>query len=574
MINLNERIIGLLTASKRLSPQDIEKALAVCTKENKGKLREVLVRMGLITEKELISLLSEELKIPFLNLSKYKIQAELAKELPEELARKHNIVPLSRIGDTLTLAMSDPSNIFAIDDISIVTNCKVECVISSEKDISDALDRLYAGERENIHAIAKEMSSEGDVSVVKSEEEADWVSSSAESTEAPIVKIVNLLLREALKRRASDIHIEPFEKEVRVRYRIDGNLEDVLKIPKKNQNAVVARLKILSRLDIAESRVPQDGRMKIKTRDKEVDFRVSVLPVHFGSKIVMRVLDKGNLSIGLTHLGFLPETLAALQSAIVKPFGMILMTGPTGSGKSTTLYSILSQLNTPEKNIVTIEDPIEYQVKGITQIQARPEVGLDFANGLRAVLRQSPDIVMVGEIRDSETSDIAIKASLTGQLVLSTLHTNDSAGAMTRLMDMGMEPFLIASSVILVAAQRLCRKVCSFCKQRTDIPKEVFDRLGISLNKIAPDPKSRVFLVGKGCPKCNQTGYFGRMGILETLVVDDEIREWVIKRASADEIKAGAVKKGMTTLREDAVKKFCQGLTTLEEVLRVTSEED
>lgn len=575
MINVNERILEILKTSQKISLADADKILASCAKEGKGKLREKLVRMGIVSEKEWVSLLSNELKIPFLNLSKYKLPAELVKILPEELARKHKMIPISKIGGTLTLALADPSNIFAIDDISILTSCKVECVISSEKDILDAVDRLYANERENIHSIAKEMDdSNVNAPLVKDGEEADGASAGAEGAEAPIVKIVDLILREALKKRASDIHIEPFEKYVRVRYRIDGDLEEILTIPKKNQNAVLARLKIMSKLDITESRIPQDGRMKIRLPGKEVDFRVSVLPVHFGSKVVMRILDKGNLTVGLDHLGFLPETLGAFKSAVVKPFGMILVTGPTGSGKSTTLYSILTQLNTPEKNIITIEDPIEYQVKGITQIHVRSEIGLDFAGGLRAILRQSPDIVMVGEIRDSETADIAIKASLTGQLVLSTLHTNDAAGAITRLMDMGIEPFLIASSVILVAAQRLCRKVCVSCKQKAEIPKDVFDRLGIPIDKICPDPKNRNFLTGKGCQKCNKTGYFGRMGVLETLLVDDPIRELIIRRASAHDIRALGIKKGMTTLREDALKKFCQGLTTLEEVMRATSEEE
>ncbi len=336
----------------------------------------------------------------------------------------------------------------------------------------------------------------------------------------------------------------------------------------------MTRLKIMSRLDITEHRVPQDGRFKVKLQDKEVDFRVSVLPVHFGNKIVMRILDKSAISFGLDKLGFLPETLEAFKSAVEKPFGMILITGPTGSGKSTTLYSILNQLNVPERNVITIEDPIEYQVRGITQIHARAEVGLDFANGLRAILRQSPDVVMVGEIRDSETADIAIKASLTGQLVLSTLHTNDASGAMTRLIDMKVEPFLIASSVILVAAQRLCRKICQNCKEKMDIPSEAFKKMGIDLDKLVPDSKNRNFFRGRGCDKCNNTGYRGRLAVLETLVVDDTIRDLIVKRVSSFEIKDYAVKNGMTTLREDAVKKFCQGVTTLDEVIRVTTEDE
>ncbi len=575
MANLTDRIITVLKETNRISQADIDKALTVYAKEGKGKLKDILVRMELITEKELLSLLSGELRIPFLNLSKYKVIYELASLVPEKLARKHRVVPISKLGGTLTLAMLDPFNIFAIDDVAIYTKLKVECVISTEKEIEDALNRLYARETESINMIAEAVTTAGDaIEFVKNEEEIGMERSESEGPEAPVIKMVDLLIRQALQRRASDIHIEPFERNVRVRYRIDGNLQDVLTIPKKNQNGVATRLRIMSRLDITENRLPQDGRFKIRLHGKEVDFRVSVLPVHFGNKIVLRILDKSALSTGLDHLGFLPETLGNFNEAVKKPFGMILITGPTGSGKSTTLYSILNQLNTPEKNIITIEDPIEYQVKGITQIQTRPEIGLDFASGLRAILRQSPDIVMVGEIRDFETVDIAIKASLTGQLVLSTLHTNDAAGAMTRLVDMGVEPFLIASSVILVAAQRLCRKICPNCKEKITIPGEVFERLNISIDKLVPDSRKREFFQGRGCDHCNKTGYRGRMGVLETMLVDDGMRELVIKRASAYEIKAYALKHGMVTLREDALKKFAAGLTTLDEVIRVTSEDE
>ena len=573
MKNLSERVIEVLKATKRITEADIQKALILYAGEGKGKLRDVLVNMGLISDVELTSLLSVELKIPFLNLAKYQIHPGIAKLIPEKVARKYQIIPISKIGNTITLAMADPFNIIAVDDISLITKSKIDCVISAEKDIQQALDKLYVGDTESMHAIVEEIGSTDEVEVVKAEDSLEAVYTASQDSDAPIVKMVDLMLKEALKKKASDIHIEPYEKHVRVRYRIDGNLEETLSIPKKNQNAVLSRLKIMSRLDITENRVPQDGRFKIRLPDKEVDFRVSVLPVQFGNKVVMRILDKSALSIGLRHLGFSPETLSAFESAVEKPFGIILVTGPTGSGKSTTLYSILNQLNTPEKNIITVEDPIEYQVKGITQMQARPEVGLTFASGLRAILRQSPDIVMIGEIRDSETADIAIKASLTGQLVLSTLHTNDAAGAMTRLVDMKVEPFLIASSVILVAAQRLCRKICVVCKEKVDIPKEVFERMNIPIDKIV-DPKNRVFYRGKGCTKCGGTGYKGRMGVLETLVIDDTIRDMVTRRASAFEIKEYAVKHGMSTLREDALKKFCQGMTTLDEVIRITSEDE
>ncbi|MBI3315504.1 MAG: type II/IV secretion system protein [Candidatus Omnitrophica bacterium] len=572
MKSLGEKIREVLKETKHISDADILKALNLYAKEPKGRLRDVFVRMGLLSEKEILSLLNVELKMPLVSLAERKINPFIARSIPEKEARKHSIIALSKVGDTLTLAMADPFNILALEGEALFKKMTLDCVISGEKEIEETLQRIYRSE-------PKVVSSPGLKGMTmptgaKKETEGDFAYVLGDISAAPIVKLVDGILNEALKRRASDVHIEPFENTVRVRYRIDGNLEEAEPIPKKNQNAILTRIKILSRLDITENRLPQDGRFKIRVRDREVDLRVSILPVHFGNKVVMRILDKGALTVGLDHLGFLPESLEMFKSAVVKPFGMILITGPTGSGKSTTLYSILNQLNTPEKNIITIEDPIEYQVAGITQIQTKPEIGLDFANGLRAILRQSPDIVMVGEIRDSETADIAIKASLTGQLVLSTLHTNDAAGAMTRLVDMGIEPFLIASSVILVAAQRLCRTICPDCKEKVEIPKEVFQRMNVAIEKIASQVGKRDFYKGKGCDKCNKTGYYGRLGILETIWIDDTIRDLIVKRASSFEIKDYALKAGMVSLRDDALKKFCLGLTTLDEVIRVTSEDE
>jgi len=405
--------------------------------------------------------------------------------------------------------------------------------------------------------------------VANTEEEGvvDIQEATKQSKVAPIVKVVNLMVAEALESRASDIHVEPQEKNLRIRYRVDGALQEAFSLPKKDQNAIITRLKIMSGLDITEWRIPQDGRFRIRMREKEVDFRVSILPTNHGGKVVMRALDKSSLSIGLDKLGYLPQPLKLFEQAITKPYGMILVTGPTGSGKSTTLYSIITQLNTNEKNIVTIEDPVEYQVDGITQIQVNPSIEFTFSTGLRSILRQTPDIVLIGEIRDFETADIAIKASLTGQLLFSTLHTNDACGAITRLMDMGVEPFLVASSLVAVAAQRLCRKICENCKEPYEITPAVLKRLNIKTSKDA------TFYHGKGCSKCSNTGYHGRMGTLEVLLIDDAIRDLIIKGKSSDEIKEYAVANGMKTLRENAFKKALSGLTTIEEVLRITTEE-
>jgi type IV pilus assembly protein PilB len=478
--------------------------------------------------------------------------------------------------------MADPLNIFAIDDLKALTKHEIDAVLATESDILEAINNYYgsqAGEMAKIIEEAKKKEEtedkESEVEII-TEEEIDISklteeSKKAPSKKAPIVKMVSLILAEALKKRASDIHIEPCEKELRIRYRIDGKLEDALTLPKQNQNAVLVRLKIMSGLDITESRLPQDGRFKIRIEGKEIDFRVSVLPISYGGKVVLRALDKSNLGVGLDKLGFLRDSLDLFNEGLKRPYGMILLTGPTGSGKSTTLYSIINRLNTPERNIITVEDPVEYQLEGITQIQVNSEIGLTFASGLRSLLRQSPDIIMVGEIRDFETADIAIKASLTGELVLSTLHTNDAPGAITRLIDMGVEPFLIASSLILTAAQRLCRRICPYCKEKTEIQKAVFERVGISLSELEKKGV-KGFFKGRGCTRCNHTGYYGRMGTLEIFLIDDAIRDMIIKRVPSGEIKDYAVKHGMKMLRDNALRKFLNGDTTLEEVLRITTE--
>ena len=568
--SLKDRISDFLINSKLVKKEDLGKAQGI-HKEKGGNLGKILVQLGLVSERDLVAILSEELNIPSMNLSKYKVTPEIVSLIPQQIACRYNLIPISKIGNTLTIAMEDPLNIFAIDDIKALTNFNIDIILSSSKEILEAIDNYYEPACEEVLEVIEEDAGRDVELELLEEEKIDIEQVVQESQTAPTVKMVHLILIEALKKRASDIHIEPLEKSLRVRYRIDGNLQEALKIPKKNQNAVLARLKIMSGLDITESRMPQDGRFKIRLENREIDFRVSVLPIVFGGKVVLRALDRLNLSVGLDKLGFLPEPLNAFKEAIAKPFGMILVTGPTGSGKSTTLYSIINQLNKADSNIITVEDPVEYQLEGITQIQANPEIGLTFASGLRSLLRQSPDIIMIGEIRDSETADIAIKAALTGQLLFSTLHTNDAAGSITRLVDMKVEPFLIASSLILVAAQRLCRRVCRYCKEPYKVPYTVLEKAGLKLSKA--ETEKMTFYKGKGCSRCNQTGYLGRMGILETLVIDDEVREMIVSRASSSEIKNYAVKKGMLTLRDNGLRNFARGETTLEEVLRVTSEE-
>jgi type IV pilus assembly protein PilB len=490
------------------------------------------------------------------------------------MARQYTVIPLSRIADTLTVAMVDPLNIFAFDDIRVITGCEIDIVLSPEEEILRAIEQYYGGGVKKMEEILKdddhgiENGEKQYLELLKSDEIE--LSSAVQESEKPvIVKLVDLMLGEALRRRASDIHIEPEIDGMRVRYRIDGALHEVIKLPKKNQNAVIARLKIIANLNITENRIPLDGRFKVKYEGKEVDFRVSSLPTTFGQKFVLRLLDKGNLSIGLDKLGFSPAPYNVFKEAISKPFGMILVTGPTGSGKSTTLYSILTQLNTPEKNIITIEDPVEYQLEGITQIQVRADIGLTFSAGLRSVLRQSPDVIMVGEIRDSETADIAVKASLTGQMFLSTLHTNDALTSITRLIDMGVEPFLVASSLIMVCAQRLCRRICPKCRKPVDVSKDYLAQIGFPASA-----DKTVFYQAAGCKFCNNTGYYGRIAILEAVLIDDALREMIIRKRSLDEIKEYAEKKlGMRLLRDDAFLKVREGTTTLDEAIRITTEE-
>lgn len=573
-ISFREKLADILINGKLIKREDLDKALEE-QKSSGGSLGKILITKGCISQKDLMLVMSQQLSIPPIMLSRYKVDKALLQLISEKIARRYSIVPVSKIGSVLTIAMSDPLNIFAIDDLRTLTKYDIQPIIATEDDITEVINASYGAQSQEIAGILSEAEA-SDLEVVKEDGEESKIDVSdvqEESRKAPIVKVVNLILNEAMKRRASDIHLEPCENALRVRYRIDGALHEVLRLPKKNQNAVLARLKIMSKLDITETRMPQDGRFSISFHDKEIDFRLSVLPIAFGGKVVLRALDKSSLSVGLDNLGFLPEPLGAFKKALEKPYGMILVTGPTGSGKSTTLYCIINQMNTIERHIVTLEDPIEYELGGITQVHMKPEIGLTFASGLKSVLRQSPDVVMVGEIRDFETADIAIKASLTGQLILSTLHTNDAAGAITRLIDMGVEPFLVASSLIMSSAQRLIKSVCPNCRETAEVGKAVLERLGITGREADLILSSKTYK-GRGCPNCSNTGYYGRIGILEALLIDDRIRDMIMSKASSDEIKDHAVKKnGMKTLRENALENLIKGKTTLEEVFRVTSED-
>ena len=565
MSSFKQRIADILIAQKTSTRAQLDELILESTRNGKSFAR-VLIERGVIEASKLTELLSKELGLPMISLAKYRIDPAVAKLIPERLARQYNLIALAKFGERLVVAMTDPLNIFAIDDLKALTQVAIDPILSPELEIRRAIEQAYAASTP-VGDVAPAKAGE-----LRAEESLDsavaLMLNESEQNEAPVVRVINLMVIEAMRRRASDIHLEPMTETLRVRYRIDGRLVEGHRFPKAVQNPMLSRLKIMSGLDITEWRLPQDGRFKVRLEEHEVDFRVSILPISHGGKTVLRLLDKANLSIGLDHLGFMPESIEQFKAAVKRPHGMILVTGPTGSGKSTTLYSVLNQLNQPAKNLITIEDPVEYQVEGITQVQVNTEVGLTFAGGLRALLRQSPDVVMIGEIRDFETADIAMKASLTGQLVLSTLHTNDAASAVTRLIDMGVEPFLVASSVNLIEAQRLVRRLCQKCR-------EPFEPSPILLKELNLQPVSgATYFRAKGCRLCNNTGYRGRMGIIEVFQVDERVRELIVSRAQSWEIKDYAVKTlGMLPLRQDGLRKAERGLTTLEEVVAVAAEE-
>lgn len=612
---MSGRLGAMLVSSGLITDEQLKKALATQKTEG-GRLGSILVKLGFVQEDKLMTFLSKQYGVPYVDLNKFQINPAVIKHIPPDVAQKYRIMPINRSGATITIAMVDPSNIFAIDDIKFMTGYNVEAVVATEGAIVEAIKKYYGGGKELVAAKggmpaapgaaapaataqkkltleAKDYSMDDmkedeinedilettgvvdvedfdnlvhgavdDIEVVEEQQE-----SLSGEVDAPIVKLVNGILLRAAKMGVSDIHIEPYEKSFRVRYRLDGSLHTVMGLPLKIRNAVISRVKIMSSLDIAERRLPQDGRIKLKMGPKKaMDFRVSVLPCLFGEKIVMRLLDKSNLQLDMTKLGFLADQLKDFKDALDRPYGMLLVTGPTGSGKTTTLYSALSDLNKEDTNIMTAEDPVEFNLAGINQVQMKDDIGLNFAAALRSFLRQDPDVIMVGEIRDYETAEIGVKAALTGHLVLSTLHTNDAPGTINRLLNMGVEPFLVSSAVVLILAQRLVRKVCQNCKQPDKTTPQVLLDAGFSQE----DANTVVPMKGKGCDICNNTGYKGRVALYEVMPIKDEIKELILQGASVIEIKRKAVELGMKTLRMNGLIKIKEGMTSLDEVLETT----
>ncbi len=594
---MSAKLGEILVRENLLTPQQLREALEF-QREHGGRLGFNLVKMGLVSDDMITAVLSRQYGVPSVNLELFDVDDSVIRLIPREVADKYSVLPLSRVGATLTLAMVDPTNVFAMDDIKFMTGLNIEPVVVSEASVQESISRYYSQSREIELArdIEEESNSNGNghrgdslpdpsmtldqldfdaegaegVEVVDENDEIDLSNLTRMSEDAPVVRLVNVLLADALQRGASDIHIEPYEKEMRIRFRIDGVLYDVMHPPLRLRDALISRIKIMSKLDIAEKRLPQDGRIKIKLkhhgRSRELDFRVSTLPTLFGEKTVLRLLDKERLMLDMTKLGFEPESLVKFQRNITKPYGMVLVTGPTGSGKTNTLYSALQSLNTTDTNIMTAEDPVEFNLQGINQVQMKEQIGLNFAAALRSFLRQDPNIILVGEIRDFETAEIAIKAALTGHLVLSTLHTNDAPSTISRLMNMGIEPFLVATSVNLIQAQRLIRRICKDCKAEHHLPPEGLIEVGFS----PEEAKQLKTYKGSGCKTCNNTGYKGRVGLYEVMEVTDEIRELILIGASALELRKRAIEDGMITLRESGLQKIRNGITTLEEVVRET----
>lgn len=564
------RLGDLLVKNNLITKEQLTKALDE-QKDSGGQLRlgTILIKNGVISEPDLTSFLSKQYGVPSINLADFEVDQAVIKIIPSEISQKYQIIPVNRAGSTLIVAMSDPSNIFAIDDIKFMTGYNVEVVVASETAVKLAIDKYY-DQSASLADVMGDLEME-DLEVVGEEDEVDISSLERATEDAPVVKLVNLILTDAIKKKASDIHIEPYERVFRVRYRIDGILYEVMKPPLKLKNAITSRLKIMAELDIAERRLPQDGRIKIKMGGgKDMDFRVSVLPTLFGEKVVLRLLDKSSLQLDMTKLGYEPEALEHFKKEIHKPFGMVLVTGPTGSGKTVSLYSALSDLNKTSENISTAEDPVEFNFAGINQVQMHEDIGLNFAAALRSFLRQDPDIIMIGEIRDFETAEIAVKAALTGHMVLSTLHTNDAPATINRLLNMGVEPFLVASAVNLITAQRLARRICSECKVLEEIPIQGLIDAGVQPDE-APE---FVCYRGTGCSKCNDTGYKGRVGFYQVMPMLEEIRELILNGANTAEIKRESMRLGIRTMRQSGLFKLKEGVTSFEEVLRVTVADD
>ena len=598
---MSAKLGEILVRENLISPQHLRQALDY-QREHGGRLGFNLVKLGLVSDDTITAVLSRQYGIPSVNLELFNIDDSVLRLIPQEVAQKYSVLPLSRVGATLTLAMVDPTNVFAMDDIKFMTGLNVEPVVVAEASVQAAIARYYSTSREielagigsaEIHVETSNGNGNGngfsqsdlvtldnldfdqeslnsEVEVFEDDDEIDLSSLTRMSEDAPVVRLVNVLLVDALRRGASDIHVEPYEKELRIRFRIDGVLYDVMHPPLKMRDALISRIKIMSKLDISEKRLPQDGRIKIRlkvdNKSRELDFRVSTLPTLFGEKVVLRLLDKEKLMLDMTNLGFEPEALVKFQRNIAKPYGMVLVTGPTGSGKTNTLYSALQSLNTVDTNIMTAEDPVEFNLLGINQVQMKEQIGLNFAAALRSFLRQDPNIILVGEIRDFETAEIAIKAALTGHMVLSTLHTNDAPSTISRLMNMGIEPFLVATSVNLIQAQRLIRRICKDCKKEHPTPIEALVEIGFS-----PEEAGSVkTFKGKGCPTCNDTGYKGRIGLYEVMEITDEIRELILIGASSLELRKKSIEDGMVTLRGSGLQKIRNGVTTIEEVLRET----
>jgi len=559
-----DKLGDILVRDGLITSDQLKRALAE-QRSSGMRLGYTLVKLGFIEETEITKMLARQYRMPAVDLSRFEVDPRILKLITPDIANKYTVLPLKREGRTLTIAIADPNNVAAIEDIKFITRCDIFPVIAGEYTLRNAIDRYYQQSDAQLASLLKSVEDQGseDLEVVE-EQMDDEVKASELAEDAPVVKLINGLLTDAVKRGASDIHIEPFEHEMRVRYRVDGALHEVMKPPIKMRAALTSRVKIMAQLNIAERRVPQDGRIKLKMGHRVIDFRVSTLPVLFGEKIVLRILDKGNLTFDLSKFGFEPKAEADLLKAILNPYGMVLVTGPTGSGKTTTLYSALSRINTIEVNIMTAEDPVEYNLMGINQVLVRNEVGMTFAAALKAFLRQDPNIIMVGEIRDLETGSIAIKAALTGHLVLSTLHTNDAPSTITRMIDMGIEPFNVASAVNIIVAQRLVRRICSECKQEWDYTDEEMHAFGIDRNQ-GP------FFKGAGCDTCNGTGYKGRQGLYEVMTMTSALRRNVLRGASTEEMQQAAVEEGMLTLRMDGLVKVKRGVTTLDEVVKETA---